>query len=130
MSKNKAKSALLALLHQNSFKSLKSNVALHIFATKVFKVLKYTLKLVLAYYSITQWQGFGLVKQMLIVQICLEQFILILSIIKFYSFFCKRIRNSLLFDNYKKLFSFGKLEFFLTRARFFGSGLSYSSRQV
>ena len=32
--------------------------------------------------------------------------------IKFFSFFHENIRNSLPFDNYKKLFLFRKLEFF------------------
>ena len=51
-------------------------------------------------------------------QIYLEQLNVILPLIRFFSFFCASIRkqffstrNCLLLDNYKKLFSFGKLVF-------------------
>ena len=66
-----------------------------------------------------QWQGFVFINQTLLVQIRLEQVLVILSIIKFLSFFRESIRNSLLFSNCKKLFSFGKLVLFQTDASFF-----------
>ena len=49
---------------------------------------------------------------MLVGQIQLEQLVVILPKIKFSGFFSGRIRNSLLFDNYKKLFSLRHFEFF------------------
>ena len=66
-----------------------------------------------------QWQGFGFINQTLLVQIRLEQLLVIQSIIKFLSFFRESIRNSMLFNNCKRLFSFGKLVLFQTGASFF-----------
>ena len=46
-----------------------------------------------------------------VVRFHLEQPVVILSIIKFLRFFCEKIRNYLLFNNYMKLHSFGKLDY-------------------
>ena len=45
------------------------------------------------------------------VQICWEHLLVILSLITFFSFFHESVRDSLLFDNYEKLFLFGKLDY-------------------
>ena len=57
--------------------------------------------------------------QRLVFQIRLEQLLLILSIIKFFSFFRESIRNTLLFNNCEILSLFGKLDLFQAGASFF-----------
>ena len=55
----------------------------------------------------------------MVVHIRLGQLLVILSITKFFSFFRESIRNCLLSNNCKKIFSFGKLHHFQTGASFF-----------
>ena len=59
------------------------------------------------HYPIQQWSN----DKTLVFQIRQEHIIVILSIMKLFSFFRIRIRSSLLVDNYKKLFLFGRLVF-------------------